>query len=299
MRVSKYLAAIMAVVLMCGAFTACNGGEESKTDSVAETQATTEAVADATTEAADDATTEAAAEATTEATADATTEATTAEATTEAVTDATTEAASEATTEATAEEVTQAPEPEIEDKVVPESGQAYLAIADSQWWLQYMGKEENMLAYNAGVADITGNGSYTVSVTADTNGFRYQTTGDVNGVVTPSGVVFTAVIIKDGETVCPNAIITIDKIRIDGKEIPMVKKSITNTEEGCIRANIYNSYVKTLPGDARTADGPLFEGGDLTKPLVDNTDDYSAQIIDPASYNSWTTVEVDFTITGM
>lgn len=253
MKMRKYLAALMALTLMCGAFTACGGGE-----TTSETEApTTEA--------------------------------------------ATTEAAAEVTT-AAAEEVTAAPAVEMETPVGAESGQAFLAITDSQWWVQYWGNTDDagyMLAYDAGVADITGDGQYTVSVTADTNGFRYDTTGDPNGEYTPGGIGFSAVIIKDGETVCPDAIITIDSIVIDGTEIEMTAKNYTNTEEGAIRSNIYNSWVTTPSGDARSAEGYLFNDFDNTSPALDNAADYSAMIVDPASFNSWTTIEVNFTVSGM
>lgn len=256
MKMRKYLAALMAMTMMCGAFTACSGGEAAdESSSVAET---------------------------------------------EAVTEAPTEAEDESS--AAAIEVTQAAAPELETAVAAESGQAFLAITDSQWWIQYWGNVDDagyMLAYDAGVADITGDGQYTVSVTADTNGFRYDTTGDANGEYTPSGVGFAAVIIKDGETVCPDAIITIDSIVIDGTEIEMTAKNYTNTEEGAIRSNIYNSWVTTPSGDARCADGYLFNDFDNASPAMDNAADYSAMVVDPSSFNAWTTVEVNFTVSGM
>ncbi len=256
MKMRKYLAALMAMTLMCGAFTACGGDTTSESDSKAE-EITTEAP--------------------------------------------TTEAPAEVTN-AVAEEVTQAPAVEMETPVGAESGQAFLAITDSQWWVQYWGNTDDagyMLAYDAGVADITGDGQYTVSVTADTNGFRYDTTGDPNGEYTPGGIGFSAVIIKDGETVCPDAIITIDSIVIDGTEIEMTAKNYTNTEEGAIRSNIYNSWVTTPSGDARCADGYLFNNFDNASPALDNAADYSAMIVDPSAFNAWTTIEVNFTVSGM
>ncbi len=224
-------------------------------------------------------------------------------------TESETDAAVEATTEAPAEEVTNAAVEvttaapvELETPVGAESGQAYLSMADAQWWIQYNGKTDDngyMLAYNAGVVDITGNGQYTVSVTADTNGFRYDTTGDPNGEYTPSGCAFSAVIIKDGETLFPGAIITIDSIVIDGTEVEMVAKNYTNFEDGHVRSNIYNSYVTTPSGDARSVDGYLFNDYDTSSPALADAADYSAQIVDPSVYNSWTTIEVNFTVSGL
>ncbi|MBQ8960094.1 MAG: hypothetical protein IJ071_02625 [Ruminococcus sp.] len=222
---------------------------------------------------------------------------------TEAPTEAPTEAEEDSSEEESSEPVAVAVDDvEFEDAVVPESGDAYLAIADSQWWIKYMGSNEDMLTYDAGVAHIDGNGDYTVSVTADTNGFRFDTTGDANDQYTPSGCVFSAVIIKDAEELLPDAIITINSIRIDGNEVELAKKGYTNTEDGNIRSNIFNSYVddSALPGDARTADGALFEDFDSTKPTAINDGSYSAQIVDEAAFNNgWLTVEVDFTVSGL
>ncbi len=258
MKMKKYLACLMAATLMCGAFTACGGNEETSSK---EEESKVESV------------------------------------------ESKEESAAESAEESKAPvEVTTAAAVEVEDAVTAESGQAYLAITDSQWWIQYWGSAEDagyMLSYNAGVADITGDGQYTVSVTADTNGFRLDTTGAADDQYTPSGLGFAAVIIKDGETVCPNAIITIDSIVIDGTEIAMTAKNYTNTEEGAIRSNIYNSWVTTPSGDARCADGYLFNDFDSASPALDNAAEYSAMVVDPASFNAWTTVEVNFTVSGM
>ncbi len=261
MKMKKYLAALMAVTMICGAFTACGGGETaSETESKADSSSAVESVEDS--------------------------------------------AAESETEESKAPvAVTQPAAPaEMETPVAAQSGQAFLAMADSQWWIQYNGNTDDagyMLAYDAGVVDITGDGQYTVSVTADTNGFRYDTTGDVNGVYTPSGCAFSAVIIKDGETLFPNAIITIDSIVIDGTEVEMVAKNYTNSEDGHIRSNIYNSYVSSPSGDARSVDGFLYNDYDTSSPALADAADYSAQIVDSSVYNSWTTIEVNFTVSGL
>ncbi len=215
----------------------------------------------------------------------------------------TTEAPTEAEESSAAPvEVTEAESVDLGTPVAAQSGQAYLAMADSQWWIQYNGNNDDkdyMLAYDAGVVDITGNGQYTVSVTADTNGFRYDTTGDVNGLYTPSGCSFSAVIIKDGEKLFPNAIITIDSVVIDGKAAELLTKNYTNTEDGHIRSNIYNSYVNSPSDDARSVDGYLYNNSDPSSPALADADAYSAKIVDPSVYNSWTTIEVTFTVSGL
>jgi len=191
------------------------------------------------------------------------------------------------------------------DAVEAVSGDAYLAITDESWEVQYLGNKDvngsEQLSYEAGVAHITGNGDYTVSVTADTNGFRYDETGDINGDYTIKGIGFAAVIIDNAEEVLPDAIITINSVKVDGRELELKKKSYTNTESGSIRANIFNEWVSDdcLPADARTAEGALFTNYDVNTPSDINNGSYSAQIIDREEFSSWKNVEVGFTVSGL
>ena len=227
--------------------------------------------------------------------------------------EAATEAATEATTEAAEENATAAAEEEdetvaiavddvdFEDAVEAKTGDAYLAYADSQWWIQSFGNIDSPLTYDAGVAEIKGNGDYTVSLTSETNGFRFDTTGDPNGEYYPSGANFMAVVIKDAETALPDAIITINSIKVNGKEVEMKAKNYTNTEDGSIRSNIYNAYVEdsALPGDARTADGFLFNNYDTASPNFEEGE-YSAKLIDAEKdLSEWKTIEVNFTVSGL
>ncbi|MBR5682083.1 MAG: hypothetical protein IKW96_02205 [Ruminococcus sp.] len=194
---------------------------------------------------------------------------------------------------------------DINDAVEAAAGDAYLAITDEAWEVQYLGNKDvngsDQLSYDAGVAHINGNGEYTVSVTADTNGFRYDETGDINGEYTIKGIGFAAVIIDNAEEVLPNAVITINSVKVDGKELELRKKSYTNTESGSIRANIFNEWVSddALPADARTAEGALFENGDTSKPTAVNDGSCSAQIIDRSEFAEWKNVEVGFTVSGL
>ena len=79
-------------------------------------------------------------------------------------------------------EATRPTDPYIDDAVEAKSGEVYLAVADSQWKAQYLGTNDGIgtstLSYDAGVVEITGNGDYTVSVNADTEGFRYAVSGN-------------------------------------------------------------------------------------------------------------------------
>lgn len=257
MNTKRFLACLLASAMMCGAMASC-GSEKKDSDSSSKKAETTEA------------------------------ETTTAEETT-AAEEETTVAAETVAIEAT----------EFEDSIVAESGDAYLAIVDGQWWIQYWGKEDQtMLTYNAGVEQITGNGDYTVSVTADTNGFRYDTTGDASDTsCVPSGLEFLSVMIKDGETKFPGAVITVNSIKVDGNEIPMSAKAYTSSDDGVeTRANLFNKYVNEPSPDARSVDGNLYDADGNATPACA---DYSPQVVSPDDFASWTTVEVNFTISGM
>lgn len=177
----------------------------------------------------------------------------------------------------------------FEEPVAAESGDAYLAMVDGEWYVQYWGTDEDLLTYDAGVVPITGDGEYTVSVNGATAGLMYDVTGDANGDYTPSGMSFMAVMVKDGTTLYPNMAIEITSIKMNGEEVPMTKKNYTSSDDGVeMRANIYNKWVNKLPEDAHDANG-----------AVTDAFAYSAQIVDKDAFNSgWTSVEVTFNVTG-
>lgn len=254
MKTKRILACLLASIMACGAFTAC-GDKEEESSSASESS-----VSESSEESSDESSEESS-------------------------------PAEDSSSEAEESSTPVAVEtPEFEEAVVAESGDAYLAIVDSQWWIQYWGTNEHPLTYDAGLAPITGNGDYTVSVTADTNGFRFDTTGDANDQYVPSGLSFAAVIVQDGDTLFPNMTIDITSIRIDGTEVPMIAEDFTCVDAG-MRSNIYNEWVPddSLPADAHDANGPVTSGTG-----------YSAQIVDPAAFaDGWTTVEVDFTVSGV
>ena len=213
-------------------------------------------------------------------------ESTTEAATTEAPTEAATEAAESSDESSVAGEQVQIAE--FEEAVAAESGDAYLAMVDGEWYVQYWGSNTDLLTYDAGVVPITGNGDYTVSVNGASKGMLFDITGDANGEYTPAGCSFMAVMVKDGTTLYPNMAIEIKSIRVNGEELPMTAKNYTSSDDAVeMRANIYNEWVAELPEDAHDANGPE----------TDNTT-YSAQIIDKNLIETWTSIEVDFTVSG-
>ena len=260
----KLISCVILSAVVCSALVSCGGtATENSSSSTAESSKTEESSAEAT----------------------------------EEVTEESSEEVTEESSEEEAVPIAVADDVEFEDPVVAESGDAYLAINEEQGWIQYWGAADTMLTYNAGVPHIEGNGSYTVSVTTDTNGFRYDTTGDAtdSGAV-PSGLMFAAVMIKDGKTLFPDAVITIDSIKIDGEEIEMTAKNYTSSDDGKeLRSNIYNGWVDSLPPDAVSTEGALVVDGNPTEAAAA----YSPMIVNKSDFSTWKEVEVNFTISGI
>lgn len=198
---------------------------------------------------------------------------------------------------------TQAPtDPYKDDAVEAKSGEVYLAVAGSNWKAQYLGSSDggntSTLSYNAGVVEINGNGEYTVSVDAETEGFRNAVSGDPNytGFV-PEGMDFMAVIIKEGETKFPDAVITVDEIRVNGEAVEMTAKAYTSSDDGIdTRANLINQWTSKPSKDARCVDGKLYDDKGKAKKICK---DYSPTVVESSAFASWKNVEVDITISGI
>ncbi|MCI7767682.1 MAG: glycoside hydrolase family 5 protein [Oscillospiraceae bacterium] len=117
---------------------------------------------------------------------------------------------------------------------------------------------------------ITGEGTYTVSL-------------DFSECGMAKGVAFSALGISNGEELFPGYTYTIDEILINGEAFEMAGKGYTCSDDGkCTRVNLYNGWVKSVPEEARTADG------DLT--------DCSAQIMPLTESKRIKTISVTFTV---
>lgn len=181
---------------------------------------------------------------------------------------------------------------EFEEYVVAQPGDAILAIVDGQWYVQYWGgikETPDILGYDAGIAHIEGDGDYTVSVNVGTKGAQFDITGDPENGYKCGGLEFAAIQVLDGTKLFPDMCIEVKEIRVDGKPIEMTAKNFTSSDDGVeMRANIYNHYVSSFPEDAHTADGAV----------TGTFGEYSSMIVKTEDFSSWTTVEVDFTVTG-
>lgn len=180
---------------------------------------------------------------------------------------------------------TEAENPYMDSSVEAASGQAYLNVMDYSWEAEYWGYSGESLSFNAGVADITGNGQYTVSVTADTDGYRFATTGDAaDASMLPYMIDYLSVCIVDGPELYPGMTINIDSVVIDGKEYPITGKCYTADAFYETESLIYCEWEE-VPEDARCSDGDISSA--------------STMIIDASAIEEWTTIEVKFTVSGI
>ena len=153
-----------------------------------------------------------------------------------------------------------------DDMVRAESGQAFMLIADSDMEALYMGMGYESLSYKAGVADIKGDGSYTVSVTADTDGYKEATDN-----TKPNGVYCLGVVIEGVEGM-ENAEAKVTSIKFDGKDYPLTSDAICENYDSEFSIMLY----------------------------ADDTDYYETEnSVDLSGIGEWTTAEVTFEVKGL
>lgn len=153
---------------------------------------------------------------------------------------------------------------EVDFSLLPVTDVAYIMFADSTWTNQYW-MDGNEYPVTVQTAEVTGPGTYTVSLAFDTPA---------------SGVAFTAVGVKKGETTFPGYFIDVKSVKINGEEIAVGKGYTSSDDKIETRENLFNEWVAEIPADARRADGDL-EGA-------------SAVIVDKAAFAEVSTMEVTF-----
>ncbi len=152
------------------------------------------------------------------------------------------------------------------DIVESEDGQAYLSVYDTEFNAYYFGDAEDTLSYKAVVADIKKDGTYKVSVTADTDGYRQWSDK------LPVDVAYLALNIDevpgigDAEVVIDSLTFTME----DGK-----KQTVEMTGEG-EPSGFDDYYAYTL--------------------YVEDVEGYPYDLSD---IGSWTSVEIEFTVKGL
>lgn len=118
--------------------------------------------------------------------------------------------------------------------------------------------------------EITGEGTYTVSV---------DFTGITGGYV--GGTAFSALAVANGETLFPGYIIDITEVLVNGEPYTLTARPYTASDDGkTTRVNLYNSWVLTVPEEARTSDG--------------NVSDVSAVVVNPEDFSELKTLSITF-----
>ncbi len=155
-------------------------------------------------------------------------------------------------------------DPYADDMVYPDDNDAYVIVMDESGAASYMGYGES-LSYNAKVAEIKGAGTYTVSVTADSDGYKEYT-----GNIMPDGfsmLGFEAY----GEAITADTEISVKSIKVDGKELELTGEPFTTIEDGTFSVLFY-------------LDQEIFGFED-----VENC-------IDLKSFGEWTDIEITFEV---
>ncbi len=148
---------------------------------------------------------------------------------------------------------------------------AYIMYADSAWAQQYWLDGNDYGGVTAKNAKVTGAGDYTV-------GLDFTTTEAGKA----SGIAFSALGIKHGESLFPGMFIKINEIRVNGAAIEY-GKGYTSSDDGLeTRMNLMNEWVSELPADARSWDGSV-EGA---SPIV-----IAKELLAEVE-----TIEIDFTL---
>jgi hypothetical protein len=157
----------------------------------------------------------------------------------------------------------------IADGPSAEAGQAYLMLYDKDMEHFFYGDGSDFLSYGAKYADIKGDGTYTVSISAATPEYMDNFTAMPNGL----GILMIACEDTKGAN---DAKIEITSLDIDGKKYEVSKDIITETDEDSFAAMLYSESNLDFEDD----------------------DDYKNGV-DLSGIGSWKTITVTFKLTGM
>ncbi|MBR3970407.1 MAG: hypothetical protein IKJ87_04950 [Ruminococcus sp.] len=161
------------------------------------------------------------------------------------------------------ETATEADDPYADDIVYAEHNDAYLFVMDNTYMASYTGYEDT-LSYNAKVAEVKDNGTYTVSVTADTEGYKNASDGEM-----PEGIAVLGVELY-GDKNFEDSDITVKSVKIDGKEYKLATEPAIEKGDGYFSISLY------------TCDDLAW--------------DDTVNAIDLSSVGEWTDIEITFEV---
>lgn len=161
------------------------------------------------------------------------------------------------------EDMTGADDPYADDIVYAEHNDAYLFVMDNTYMASYTGYEDT-LSYNAKVAEVKDNGTYTVSVTADTEGYKNASDGEM-----PEGIAVLGVELY-GDKNFEDSDITVKSVKIDGKEYKLATEPAIEKGDGYFSISLYT--------------------------CEDLAWDDTVNAIDLSSVGEWTDIEITFEV---
>lgn len=161
------------------------------------------------------------------------------------------------------ETATEADDPYADDIVYAEHNDAYLFVMDNTYMASYTGYEDT-LSYNAKVAEVKDNGTYTVSVTADTEGYKNASNGEM-----PEGIAVLGVELY-GDKNFEDSDITVKSVKIDGKEYKLATEPAIEKGDGYFSISLYT--------------------------CEDLAWDDTVNAIDLSSVGEWTDIEITFEV---
>ena len=155
------------------------------------------------------------------------------------------------------------------DGPAADEGQAYIALYDADMKEYCAGDGSDHLSFGAKYADIKGDGTYTVSVSADTPEYREHSTAYPNGLS-------LLMLACEDLTGAEDAKIEITSFDIDGKKYELNKDMTVEQGDDYFAVLIYANDLFGLG-----ADDEYTQGADLS------------------GVQSWKTITITFTVTGM
>lgn len=164
-----------------------------------------------------------------------------------------------------------------------------IGLADNDWKVSFWGKAgdpEGLTSALQQTAKLDGNGTYTVSIDLSAgytvDGWVDEDTGDLLELTTGNGIAVLGVQIY-GEY--PTLGVDVTSLKVDGTEIALTGRSVTNDEDNGRRTNIYNQWGNYDPSkeDQITMD----------------PDAATMAMIDPGDIGEWSKLEVTFDVYGL
>ncbi|MDE7234509.1 MAG: LPXTG cell wall anchor domain-containing protein [Ruminiclostridium sp.] len=164
-----------------------------------------------------------------------------------------------------------------------------IGVADNDWKVSFWGKAgdpEGLTSALQQTAKLDGNGTYTVSIDLSAgytvDGWVDEDTGDLLELTTGNGIAVLGVQIYGDY---PTLGVDVTSLKVDGTEIALSGRSVTNDEDKGRRTNLYNQWANY---DSSKEDHVTMD-----------PDSATMQMIDPGDIGEWSKLEITFDVYGL